>query len=94
MTFEVPAGGISRVTWIDSISGDFLLATPKAGVLRIYNAAMSAAKEVIKVSRHGIFDVRQMTNEMYLIVLKNGQIDQFNIRTKKSMFTTDVAHTH
>ena len=40
MTFEVPAGGISRVTWIDSISGDFLLATPKAGVLRIYNAAM------------------------------------------------------
>ena len=92
--FEIPPGGVSKAMWIDTISGDFLVASPKTGVLRIYNAAMPASKEIIKVSRHGILDMRQMTNEVYLIKLKNGQITQFNIKTKKSLFTTEVGHTH
>ena len=81
-----------RAIWIDSISGDFLVASPKVGALRIYNAAIPACKEIIKVSRHGIYDLERMSNEVYLIKLKNGQIMQFNIRTKKELFTTDVGH--
>jgi len=94
MTFETPTGGASKVVWIDSISGDFLMGSKKAGVLRIYNAAMPVCKEIIKVSRHGICDIKRMTNEVFLLRLKNGQITQFNIRTKKTLFTTDIGHTH
>ena len=75
-----------RAVWIDTISGDFLVASPKVGALRIYNAAIPVCKEIIKVSRHGIYDVQRMTNEVYLLKLKNGQIMQFNIKTKKELF--------
>jgi len=93
MTFETPpGGGTSRIVWIDSVSGDFLVASKKAGVLRLYNVAMSTCKEIIKVSRHGIYDIKKMNNEVYLIRLKNGQVSQFNIRTKRTLFTTDIGH--
>ena len=93
VNFEAPpGGGTSRIVWIDSISGDFLLGSKKAGVLRLYNVAMPACKEIIKVSRHGIYDIKRMTSEIYLIRLKNGQVTQFNIRTKRTLFTTDVGH--
>ena len=95
MTFEAPpGGGTSRIVWIDSISGDFLLGSKKAGVLRLYNVAMPTCKEIIKVSRHGIYDIKKMSSEVFLIRLKNGQITQFNIRTKRTLFTTDVGHQH
>ena len=38
-------------------------------------------------------DVVRMTDDVYLIKLKNGQIVQFNIRTKRILFTSEVAHT-
>ena len=38
-------------------------------------------------------DVVRMTDDVYLIKLKNGQIIQFNIRTKRILFTSEVAHT-
>ena len=72
MRFEPPQGGISRLTWIDAVSGEFLAASPKAGILRIYNVAHPTHKEIIKVSRHAIKDLKRMTNDVYLIKLKNG----------------------
>ena len=39
MLFDVPPSGVSRAVWIDSVSGDFLVASPTAGVLRLFNAA-------------------------------------------------------
>ena len=94
MKFTQPQGGVSRVVWIDQVSGDFLTASPKAGVLRIYNAALPHHKEIIKVSKYGIKDLVRMSRDIYLIKLKNGQIIQYNVRTKKTLFTSDVAHTH
>ena len=35
-----------------------------------------------------------MSDEVYLLKLKNGQITQFNIKTRKTLFTTEVGHTH
>lgn len=81
-----------RAVWIDQISGDFLVASPKVGALRIYNAAIPVCKDIIKVSRHGIYDIQRMSSEIYLIKLKNGQIMQFNIKTKKELFITEVGH--
>ena len=94
MKFEVPPGGVNRAVWVDSISGDFLVVSQASGVIRIYNAAQPACKEILKVSRHAILDIRRMTSEVYLIKLLNGQITQFNIKTRKTLFTTDVGHTH
>lgn len=72
MTFEAPPGGISRIVWLDSVSGDFVLGSKSAGVLRLYNVAQPNYKEIIKVSRHGIYDIKRMTSEIYLLRLKNG----------------------
>lgn len=35
-----------------------------------------------------------MTDAVYLIKLVNGQIIQFNIRTRCTLFITEVGHTH
>ena len=94
MDFEVPPGGVSRAVWVDSISGDFLVVNNQSGVIRLYNAGQPSCKEIIKVSRHSILDIRRMTNDVYLIKLMNGQITQYNIKTRKTLFTTDVGHTH
>lgn len=94
MHFEKPQGEVCRAVWIDSVSGDFLVASERVGTLRVYNAAQPACKEIIKVSRHGIYDLVKMTSEVYLVKLKNGQIMQFNIKTKKTLFMTDVGHSH
>lgn len=94
MEFAPPQGGVSQVIWIDSISGDFLVSSPTLGALRVYNAANPACKEVIKVSKHGIQDVQKVTDDIYLIKLANGQIMQFNIRTRCTLFVTDIGHTH
>ena len=34
-----------------------------------------------------------MTSELFLVRLKNGQITQFNIRTKRAIYTSDVGHS-
>ena len=94
MEFTAPQGGVSRAVWIDAISGDFLVCSSKVGVLRLYNAANPICKEIIKVSRHGITDLKRMSDQLYLIKLTNGQITQFNIRTKRTLYTTEVGHTH
>ena len=77
MMFETTQGSLSRLVWIDNVSGDFLAAYSNAGVLRVFNAAYPSCKEIIKVSRHGIQDIKRMSNEIYLLRLKNGQITQF-----------------
>ena len=74
MMFETNLGTLSRLVWIDNVSGDFLAAYSNAGILRLFNAAYPSCKEIIKVSRHGILDIKRMTNEIYLLKLKNGQI--------------------
>ena len=35
-----------------------------------------------------------MSDQVYLIKLTNGQITQFNIKTKRTLYTTEIGHTH
>ena len=72
MEFKALQSEVSCAVWIDSVSGDFLVATPKAGVLRLFNAANPNCKEIIKVSKHGITDIKRMTDQLYLLKLING----------------------
>jgi hypothetical protein len=44
MVFDRQNIGISTVTWLDNISGDFLTSSRKTGALRIWNAASSSPK--------------------------------------------------
>jgi len=39
MEFEKQQSGISKVCWLDNVSGDFVTTTARVGVLRIWNAA-------------------------------------------------------
>ena len=57
MTFDCRQSGISKIAWLDNISGDFLVSSPKSGTLKLFNAAIQQPKEVIKVSRHTIASV-------------------------------------
>ena len=62
MSFESPQTGVSKVCWMDNISGDFLVSSPKTGAVRLYNAAMPKSKEIIKVSKHGILNILETKN--------------------------------
>jgi hypothetical protein len=42
---------------MDSVSGDFISSSTKLGAIKIWNAAQTQAKEIIKISRHGIISV-------------------------------------
>ena len=55
--FEQSQQGISKVCWMDNISGDFLTSSTKVGAVKIWNASQSQPKEMIKVSKHGIISV-------------------------------------
>lgn len=71
-----------------------MVSSSSTGALKIYNAASPSCKEIIKVSRHPIQDFRRMTDAVYLLKLANGQIMQFNIRTRRTLFISEVGHTH
>jgi len=57
MEFESSAHGISKVCWIDNVSGDFLTSSTKVGAVKIWNAAQAQPKEMLKVSRHGVISI-------------------------------------
>lgn len=86
--FELQPSGISRVSWLDTVSGDFLTASTRIGVLRLWNAAQHKPKDVIKVSRHGIVSIVPCQRDHFLLQLASGQIVVFNSRTRKTIFTT------
>lgn len=67
MEFEKQQAGISKVQWLDNISGDFITASSKVGALRIFNAAQPAHKEMMKVSRYGILNVIPMQSHTFLL---------------------------
>jgi len=54
MKFEKQSTGISSLSWIDNISGDFVTSTNKVGALKVWNAANETPKDMIKVGPHGI----------------------------------------
>ena len=93
MEFEMPNGGVSGLIWADAISGDFLVASPKDGALRLYNAASPAPKNVIRASRHPICGIVQMNRDVYFLQLRSGQVCQFDIRSRKNIYSTLVGHS-
>lgn len=61
-TFQKQQTGISSISWIDNISGDFISSTNKVGALRLWNAAHSEPKEMIKVGPHGILSINKLAS--------------------------------
>lgn len=49
IVFERTSTGISSVSWLDTMSGDFLTATTKVGALRLWNAAHETSKDMLKI---------------------------------------------
>ena len=91
--FDPVQTGVSRICWKDRVSGEFLVASPKTGILKLYKAAMPTPKEVIKVSRFGIKDITPTRKAgRFLIKLTSGEIVYFNIVTKKVLYSTDIGH--
>ena len=82
------------MAWLDTISGHFLVGSPKVGVIRVYNAALSAPKEMIKVSRHGILSINPCGNQQFLLQLTSGEVIVYNFKAKKEVYKTKVGHTH
>lgn len=39
MEFESSSSGISKVCWMDNISGDFITSSVRVGAIKIWNAA-------------------------------------------------------
>ena len=73
MSFSSMQTGISAVNWLDNISGDFLVAAPKTGAVKIFNAANQNHKEIVKVSKHGILSILPTNKKnCFLMQLSSG----------------------
>jgi hypothetical protein len=62
------------MAWIDNISGDFITSTTKVGVLKVWNAAQTSPKDMIKVVPHGIVCIQTVSerDSTFLLQLRNG----------------------
>jgi hypothetical protein len=88
-------GEYTAVEWVDGLSGDFVTASTKAGTLKMWNAASKETKEIIKVVPQGIVTMVRLpgSEAVVLAQLKNGQVVLYNIRKKKLLFQSEVAHS-
>lgn len=67
MEFESSQSGVSKVCWMDNVSGDFITTSARVGAIKIWNAAQPQPKEMLKVSRHGIISVVGCQRYHYLM---------------------------
>lgn len=69
------------------------------GALKLWNAAIDQPKEMIKVSPHGIMNICAVRGEkfrnggVFLLQSKNGSVIVYDVRKRKALFETEVAHT-
>jgi hypothetical protein len=61
----------------------------------MWNAASKETKEIIKVVPQGIVTMVRLpgSEAVVLAQLKNGQVVLYNIRKKKLLFQSEVAHS-
>lgn len=95
MKFEKQSTGISSLAWVDNVSGDFITSSNKVGALKLWNAAHDSPKDMIKVSPHGIAFIEPMKGQssVFLLQNKNGEVIVYNVRKRKLLFKSEVAHT-
>jgi WD40 repeat protein len=95
MAFEKSSQDFTDFSWVDNISGDFITCSTKVGALKLWNASNASQKDTIKVVPQGIVSMHPMPGRQstFLLQIKNGQIVLFNVRKRKILFQSDVAHS-
>lgn len=53
----------SSVSWIDTISGEFITSSNKVGALKLWSASQQSHKEMIKVAPQAIVSMTLLTRE-------------------------------
>lgn len=75
-----------------------MTSTSKVGALRLWNAAHPEPKEMIKVGPHGILSIHKLAslnkqNYEFLLQFKTGEVAVYDLKRRKILFKTEVAHS-
>jgi len=92
--YERQAVGVSCLCWRDDKSGDFVTASKKVGVIRLWNVAHKEPKAILKVGSAGIHFMSRIKGDpkRLLIAFLNGAVCVFNIEKRKIEFLTEAGH--
>ena len=94
VVFEPQSNQISSLAWMDNVSGDFVTSTNKVGALRMWNAAHTEPRSMIKIGPHGIKKILPASNDLFILQSCSGSVMVYNIRHRKLLFESEVAHAN
>ena len=80
MEFDAKA---SSVSWVDKLSGDFVTASQRVGVVKVWNVALTEAKDTVKVSQLCITSIEQCGEDLFLFLIDDGSVALYNMKSRK-----------
>jgi len=95
LVFDKEGAAVRTINWVKDTSGDFITSSPKAGVLKLWNASQKTPKKSIKVGLQGIqtFEGFNNTPNHYIIIFKDGSLGLFNMKKKKVVWNINAGHS-
>lgn len=80
MEFDAKA---SCVSWVDKLSGDFVTASHRVGVVKVWNVALTEAKDTVRVSQLCITSIEPCGADSFLFMIDDGSVALYNLKTRK-----------
>lgn len=91
---QTPGNHVHCISWLRAQPGNFITASDKSGVLKIWNVSQKSPMGQIKVGVAGINSIVAMPSQpdLAVIAFKNGSIGVCDTATKKMQFATAPGH--
>lgn len=95
VVFDKQAQGIRCLAWAKSQPGNFVSATERVGVLRLWNVSQRSPLMQIKVGHSGINCMKAVPSEpnWFVLSFQNGAVGVVDIATKIVRFTSTPGHS-
>lgn len=94
-SFEKQTQGIKSIAWAKAQPGNFLTATDRVGVLRLWNVSQRSPLMQIKVGHTGVLCIKAIPSEpnWFLLSFKNSCIGVCDIASRAMRFMTAPGHS-
>lgn len=94
-SFDIQPQGIRSLAWAKAQPGNFVTATDKIGVLKIWNVSQRSPLSQVKVGSHGVHCVQAFPSDpnLFLIAFKNSSVGVCDIGTRIMKFMSSPGHS-
>ena len=90
--YERQKQGVNAIAWAEDRSGDFMVTSKKVGIVKVFNVAVKAAKQIVKVGSLGVHFMKRLDAQRMVFALSNGAVQIFNFKKRKIEFQTEAGH--